>query len=131
MTTTARATTIRIVTSATRPTRTRASHHMSVTRRHAVIDAYIARVNGGLITAAAYLREVLGAGEAFTDRFGSSFGTKVSKAYQAAIGRKSNRTGLARRGYRIFDAFAYTTGEKRILDQAARGYDKTAPLIAA
>lgn len=123
------ATTARVLRS--RATRTRIGHHMSVARRHAVLDAFIARCNGALITAASYLRSAIGADEMFVDRFGSAFGTKISKGYQAKFGRKSTRTALARRGYRIFDAFAYTAEEIGILDEAARSYDKTRKLIAA
>lgn len=124
------ATTARVIRS--RTARTRIGNHMSVARRHAVLDAFIARCNGPLvITAASYLRGVIGAGEMFVDRFGSSFGTKVSKGYQAQFGHKSARTALARRGMRIFDAFAYTADEIGILDEAARNYDRTRKLIAA
>lgn len=114
-----------------RHNRARIARHMSVARRHAVLDAYIARCNGPLITAAAYLRTTLGAGEAFVDRYGSAFGTKVSQGYQVKFGRKSTRTALARRGMRLFNAFAYTTDELLVLDEAARSYDRTAAFFAA
>lgn len=114
-----------------RAARARVGHHMSAARRRAVLDAYCARSNGSLITVAAYLRGVVGADEAFVDRFGSAFGTKASKAYQAAFGRKSVRFGIARRGLRLFRAFAYTPDETFVLDQAAHGYDRTRVLIAA
>ena len=123
------ATTARILRN--RHARTRIGHHMSVARRHAVLDAYIGRCNGPLTTAAAYLREVLHAGEVFTDRFGSAFGTKVSNGYQAKFGHKSARTALARRGMRLFDAFGYTADEMPVLDEAARGYNRTRKLIVA
>lgn len=114
-----------------RAARIRVGHHMSVARRCAVLDAFCARRNGALITAAAYLRSLVGADEAFVDRFGSAFGTKVSKAYQAAYGHKTEHIGIARRGLRLFNAFAYRATEAHVLDEAARDYDRTRNLIAA
>ena len=114
-----------------RAARVRVGHHMSVARRRAVLDAFCARCNGALITAAAYLRGVVGAGEEFVDRFGSAFGTKVSKAYQAAYGGKPVQFGVARRGLRLFSAFAYTADEAFVLGEAARSYDRTCALISA
>ncbi|ACU71854.1 hypothetical protein Caci_2945 [Catenulispora acidiphila DSM 44928] len=122
------ATTARVLR--THAARTRVGTHMSVARRYAVLDALIARTNGALITAASYLAGI-GADQAFIDRFGSAFGTKASKAYQAKFGCKSRRTGLARRGLRLFDAFAYTANEMPILNEAARSYARTSNLIAA
>lgn len=122
------ATTARVLRS--RTARIRIGHHMSVARRYAVLDAYVARINGNLITAASYLAGI-GASRAFIDRFGSAFGAKVSKAYQARFGRKPTRTALACRGVRFFDAFAYTADELPVLNDAARSYDRTRNLIAA
>lgn len=113
-----------------RAARVRVGHHMSVARRRAVLDALCARFNGALITAAAYLRGVVGADEEFVDRYGSAFGTKVSKAYQATFGRKPQRFGLARRGLRLFEAFVYSVDEAFVLGEAARSYDRTRALLA-
>lgn len=114
-----------------RAARIRVGHHMSVARRRAVLDALCARSNGALITAAAYLRAVVGADEEFVDRFGSAFGTKASKAYQAAYGQKAERVGIARRGLRLFTVFAYAADEAFVLAAAASSYGRTRALIAA
>lgn len=113
-----------------RAARVRVGNHMSVARRHAVLDAYTTRVNGTLITVASYLAG-LGASRVFVDRYSAAFGIKVSKAYQAKFGHKPFRTALAARGMRLFGVFAYTADERQILDQVAGDYDKTRYLLAA
>lgn len=122
------ATTARVLHS--RAARARIGHHMSSARRYAVLDALIARTNGGLITAAGYLADVLGANEKFIYSFGSPFGRDVAKKYRAKFDAEPKR-GLTRRGLRLFDGFVYAADEAPILDEAARSYNRTRKLIAA
>lgn len=122
------ATTARVLRS--RAARARIGNHMSVVRRFAVLDALIARTNGGLITAAGYLADVLGAGEKFVYLYSSPFGRDVAKQYRAKFNAEPKQ-GLTRRGLRLFDGFVYTANEAPILDEAARTYARTRNLIAA
>jgi len=66
------ATVVRILRS--RANRVRTGNHMSVARRLAVLDAYVARFNVGRLTAASYLTKVLGMNADFVRRFASGFG---------------------------------------------------------
>lgn len=115
----------------TRAHRARVGHHMSVARRHAVIDAWVDRTNtaNGVTTTATYLRDVIGADADFIHRYASPYGTAVAKAYRAVYGANPAKTGVARRGVRIFDAYGYTDAD--VLDAGARAYARTAALIAA
>lgn len=113
-----------------RAARTRIGNHMSVTRRYAVLDALITRTNGGLITAAGYLADVLGATEKFIYSYSSPFGRDVAKKYRAKFNAEPKQ-GLTRRGLRLFDGFVYTADEVPVLDEAARTYARTRNLIAA
>lgn len=122
------ATTARVLRS--RAARTCIGNHMSVVRRFAILDAYIARTNGGLITVAGYLANALGANEKFIFSYGSPFGRDVAKRYRAAFNAEP-KTGLTRRGMRLFEGFVYTADEAFILAESARSYSRTRKLIAA
>lgn len=114
-----------------RHNRPRVGNAMSVTRRHAVLDALVARINHGLTTVAQYLADVLDADADFIRRFASSFGTKVAKAFEAEYGVKPPKAGIARVGTKLFRAYAYTATQLTVLDAAARSYNRTAELLAA
>lgn len=117
-----------------RATRARVGHHMSIGRRHAVIDNNARHLNArrGIITAAQYLTDALGADTDFVRRFASPYGGAVRKVYEAEFGAKPPQTGIARVGRRLFDGvYAYTAEHLAILAEAARSYSKTAALIAA
>lgn len=114
-----------------RAARVRVGHHMLVARRHAVLDAYVARVNGELITTAAYLSNVLGASPAFVAAYAPPFGTAVAKAWRAQHHTEPAKTGLSRRGLRLFSCFAYDPADLPVLEAGARSYKRTAVLLAA
>lgn len=111
-----------------RAARARVGHHMSVARRHAVLDALCARVNGGRLTAAAYLSGVLGADERFVRSYASPFGRAVAKAWREAHGCEPVRDGLARHGRRLVGCFTY---DEAALAAGATAYRRTAELLAA
>lgn len=111
-----------------RAARIRIGHHMSVARRHAVLDALCARVNGGRLTAAAYLSGVLGADERFVRSYASPFGRAVARAFRQAHGCEPARDGLARHGRRLMRCFTY---DEAALAAGALAYARTAELVAA
>lgn len=115
-----------------RAARVRVGHHMSVARRHAVLDAHIGRVNAaaGVITAAGYLTDVLGASAAFVAAYAPPFGTAVAKAYREQFDAEPRRDGLSRRGLRLFSCFAYRANEAAVLEAGVRSYRRTAELLA-
>lgn len=113
-----------------RAARVRTGHHMSAQRQVAVLDALVARVNTGRITAAEYLTGVLGADEEFVRRYASPFGRHVAQAYRAAFGMEPAKAGLARRGTRLVPCFAYTAAEVPVLYEAALAYGRTRELLS-
>lgn len=113
-----------------RAARVRVGNHMSVARRHAVLDALVERVNTGRITAAEYLTDVLGADEAFVHSYASPFGRQVARAYRQTFGCEPVKAGLARRGVRLVPCFAYTADEAFVLYEAALAYGRTLELLS-
>jgi hypothetical protein len=111
-----------------RAARTRVGHHMSVGRRHDVLDALVSRTNGDQITAAAYLAE-LGADADFIKSYASPFGKAIARVYRE-VGREPERIGLARVGRRLVPVFAYAEADRQLLDAAAQAYPRTAALLA-
>ncbi len=111
-----------------RAARVRVGHHMSVARRHAVLDALCARVNGARPAAATYLAGVLGVDEKFLRSYASPFGRAVAKAWREAHGCEPARDGLARHGRRLVGCFTY---DETALAAGAAAYARTAALLAA
>ena len=111
-----------------RAARARVGHHMSVARRHAVLDALCARTNGSRLTAAAYLSGVLGMDERFVRSYASPFGRAAAKAWREAHGCEPVRDGLARHGRRLVGCFTY---DEAALAAGATAYRRTAELLAA
>jgi len=112
-----------------RTARVRTGNHMSVARRLAVLDAYVARVNAGRLTAASYLAEVLGVNADFVCRFASGFGKAATAAHRARTGISPRRDSIARVGRRRFvECFSYDLCD---LAEAARTFVHTRNLIAA
>ncbi len=114
-----------------RAARARVGHHMSIGRRHAVLDALVARVNAGKLTAAQYLADVLGADGAFIGSYAGPFGKAIATAWRAVRGTDPQRTGLALVGRRLVSVFAYSADELPILQAAAEAYPRTAALLTA
>jgi hypothetical protein len=114
-----------------RATRTRVGSHMSPARRYAVLDAFVARVNVGLVTTAEYLANVIGADAAFVAKYSGVYGKAVAKVFRAEFGTEPRKAGLARRRTMLLSVFAYAADELPILDKAARTYGRTADLLAA
>lgn len=119
-----------------RAARTPVGAHMSVRRRHAVLDAHTRRVNraAGCVTTAEYLTDVVGADAAFVKSYAAPFGTAVAKVFRAEFGVEPSRSGLVRVGRRLFPVFGYAAGDVEVLtvlDKGARNYRRTAELLAA
>jgi len=121
------ATVVRILRS--RANRVRTGSHMSTARRLAVLDAYVARVNAGRLTAASYLTKVLGVNADFVRRFASGFGKAATAAHRARTGISPRRDSIARVGRRRFvECFSYDLCD---LAEAARTFVHTAAFINA
>lgn len=112
-----------------RAARTRTGNHMSVARRHAVLDATVTRMNTGLVTTADYLADVIGADAAFVASYAGPFGKAVAKVWREKTGTEPAKTGMARRGTRLLSVFAYGTDELPILMAGAVAYRRTAALL--
>lgn len=130
MVTTNRKLAAQVRSATTRASRTRIGNAMSVSRRHAVLDAFVTRVNAGLVTTAAYLADVVGADSEFVRRYAGSFGKVAKATYIAEFGTEPQRCGIARVGTKLFAAFAYGVDALPVLDKAARTYKRTAELLA-
>lgn len=120
-------------TAAYTPTSRRANRALtgtfkSVGRRHAVLTAYVARRNAGIVTAGQYLTEVLGADAEFSARFDSPFGKAIKKAYKALHGEDPAKIRLVTEHRRLHRAIGYLLGEPA-LTVAAASYPRTAALL--
>lgn len=112
-----------------RAARVPTGHHMSVTRRIAVLEAHVARFNTGRATAASYLTEVLGVDADFVRRFASGFGKAATAAHRARTGNDPQRDCIARVGRRRFvRCFSYDLCD---LVMAARTFPRTAAFLNA
>lgn len=93
------------------------------------------KINAGRVTVADFLRN-LGVDEVRVRQYGSAFGTRVSRAYQAANdGVKPVKTGAAvvKMGgkSRLVTTYAYRWDELGLLTHAAIDYQPIAALIGA
>lgn len=113
-----------------RANRTLAGTFKSVTRRYAVLTAYVNRHNAGIVTAGQYLTEALGADAEFSARFDSPFGKAVKKAYKALHGEDPAKIRLVTEHRRLHRAIGYLLGEPA-LAVATATYPRTAALIGA
>jgi hypothetical protein len=113
-----------------RATRVLAGTFNSVTRRYAVLNAYVTRHNAGIVTAGQYLTEVLKAGADFAASFDSPFGKAIKKAYKELHGADPAKMRLVTEHRRLHRAIGYRLGEPA-LAVATRTYPRTAALIGA
>lgn len=120
----------RIITAISRrANRTRTGTTTSVARRYAVLDAYVARRNAGIVTAGQYLAILTGDAE-FSAAYDSPFGKAIKKAYKALHGEDPAKIRLVTEHRRIHRAIGYRIDEPA-LAIATQTYPRTAALIGA
>lgn len=112
-----------------RANRTLVGATMSVARRYAVLDAYVARRNTGIVTAGQYLTALTGDAE-FSARFDSPFGKHIRRAYIALHDAEPAKIRLVTEHRRLHRAIGYRLGEPA-LAVATQTYPRTAALIGA
>lgn len=112
-----------------RATRTLIGTATSVARRYAVLDAYVARRNEGIVTAGQYLTTLTGDTE-FSAKYDSPYGKAVKKAYIELHGEQPAKIRLVTEHRRLHRAIGYLIGEPA-LAIAADVYPRTAALKAA
>lgn len=102
---------------------------LSAARRYAVLDAYVARRNEGIVTAGQYLIAITGDAE-FSAKYDSPFGKAIKKAYIAIHGEDPAQIRLTTENRRIHRAIGYRIDEPA-LQIALANYPRTAALIGA
>jgi hypothetical protein len=112
-----------------RANRARIGSSKSVSRRHAVLTAYVNRHNVGIVTAGQYLKAITGDDE-FAAAYDSPFGKAIKKAYKALHGEDPAKIRLVTEHRRLHRAIGYLLGEPA-LQIAIRTYPRTAALIGA
>ena len=100
---------------------------LSTARRYAVLDAYVARHNAGIVTAGQYLTAVTGDAE-FSAKYDSPYGKHVKKAYKALHGEDPQKIRLTTEHRRLHRAIGYLIGEPA-LALAVTTYPRTAALL--
>lgn len=120
----------RIATATSRRTnRALVGSALSAARRYAVLNAYVARHNEGIVTAGQYLTALTGDAE-FSAKYDSPYGKHVKRAYIAIHGADPARIRLVTEHRRLHRAVGYLLGEPA-LAVAVRAYPRTAALIGA
>jgi hypothetical protein len=99
----------------------------SVTRRYAVLDAFVTRHNAGTVTAGQYLKAITGDDE-FSAKYDSPFGKAIKKAYSALHGEPPAKIRLVTEHRRLHRAIGYLLGEPA-LTVAVASYPRTAALL--
>lgn len=112
-----------------RANRTRIGSFNTVTRRYAVLDAYVARRNAGIVTAGQYLK-ALTSDDGFAAMYDSPFGKAIKKAYKALHGEDPAKIRLVTEHRRLHRAIGYRIDEPA-LKIAVASYPRTADLIGA